>query len=208
MWARIVNKFRELKRDRRTLAMMIVLPILMLVIFGYAANFSVSKISTVVVGPQAEAVSKQLEPPFHVVAVDPEATKSTAETQLRDNKAVVAVVTGRNPVEILMDGTQLFSVQTAESALGRTAQSAKAEGKSPPAFSTQILYNPDLKTSWVLVPGLAGLIGIHRDAHHEPRGREGAPGRHPRTARGDALSALGHHRRQIYPVEETSSTSS
>ena len=158
MWAMIVKEFRELKRDRRTLVMMIVLPILMLVIFGYAANFTVSKISTMVVGPKAEAVSKQLAAPFHIVAVDPEAGRSTAETQLRDNKAIVAVVTGRSPVEILIDGTQLFSVQAAASALGRMAQGAKAKGRAPPAFSTQILYNPDLKTSWDLVPGLAGLI--------------------------------------------------
>ena len=152
------QEFRELRRDRRTLAMMIVLPVLMLVIFGYAANFTVSKISTLVVGPQAQAVSKQLRVPFQVVEVDPTASKSMAETWLRDNKAVVAVVTGQVPVEFLMDGTQLFSVQTAESALGRMAQSAKASGPTPPPISIQVLYNPNLTTSWVLVPGLAGLI--------------------------------------------------
>jgi ABC-2 type transport system permease protein len=158
MWAMIVKEFRELRRDRRTLAMMIVLPVLMLVIFGYAANFTVSKISTLVVGPQAQAVSKQLRVPFQVVEVDPTASKSMAETWLRDNKAVVAVVTGQVPVEFLMDGTQLFSVQTAESALGRMARSAKGSGPTPPPISIQVLYNPNLTTSWVLVPGLAGLI--------------------------------------------------
>ena len=158
MWAMIVKEFRELRRDRRTLAMMIVLPVLMLVIFGYAANFTVSKISTLVVGPQAQAVSKQLRVPFQVVEVDPTASKSMAETWLRDNKAVVAVVTGQVPVEFLLDGTQLFSVQTAESALGRMAQSAKASGPPPTPISIQVLYNPNLTTSWVLVPGLAGLI--------------------------------------------------
>ena len=158
MWAMIVKEFRELRRDRRTLAMMIVLPVLMLVIFGYAANFTVSKISTLVVGPQAQAVSKQLRVPFQVVEVDPTASKSMAETWLRDNKAVVAVVTGQVRVEFLMDGTQLFSVQTAESALGRMAQSARASGPTPPPISIQVLYNPNLTTSWVLVPGLAGLI--------------------------------------------------
>jgi len=158
MWAMIVKEFRELRRDRRTLAMMIVLPVLMLVIFGYAANFTVSKIPTVVVGPLAQVVSEHLHLPFDVIGVDPDETRSIAETQLRDNKAVVAVVTGEGPITFLMDGTQLFSVQTAETALGRMAQSARAAGQTPPAFSIQILYNPKLNTSWVLVPGLAGLI--------------------------------------------------
>ena len=53
---------------------------------------------------------------------------------------------------ILMDGSQLFSVQTAEAALGKAAPGA---GGSP---RVEILYNKDLSTSWVMVPGLAGLI--------------------------------------------------
>jgi ABC-2 type transport system permease protein len=158
VWAMIVKEFRQLRRDRRTLAMMIVLPVLMLVIFGYAANFTVSRIPTVVVGPQAQAVSRQLSAPFQVVAVDPHETAAEAQVQLRDNHAVVAVVTGAGPVTFLMAGTQLFSVQAAESALGRLAEAARAGGRAPPPVSIRVLYNPELDTSWVLVPGLAGLI--------------------------------------------------
>ena len=53
---------------------------------------------------------------------------------------------------MLLDGTQLFSVETAETALAHLAPTAAA------APRVQILYNPDLTTSWVMVPGLAGLI--------------------------------------------------
>ena len=42
MKAMVVKEFRELLRDRRTLAMLIVLPLLLLVVFGYAADFSIS----------------------------------------------------------------------------------------------------------------------------------------------------------------------
>jgi ABC-2 type transport system permease protein len=58
-------------------------------------------------------------------------------------------VTGAAPA-VLLDGTQLFSTQTALAALTRQSPSAR-----PPV---RILYNPDLTTSWVMVPGLAGLI--------------------------------------------------
>ena len=34
MWAMIVKEFRQVRRDRRTLAMMIVLPVLLLVVLG------------------------------------------------------------------------------------------------------------------------------------------------------------------------------
>src|SRR5664280_3439709 len=105
----IVKEFRQLKRDRRTLAMLIVLPVLLLVIFGYAARFDVSNIPTVVVGPQAEQVAAHLGAPFRVVEVDPGAGRSVAESRLQDGKAVVGVVTGGSPLLVLMDGTQLFS---------------------------------------------------------------------------------------------------
>ena len=154
MWAMIAKEFRELRRDRRTMAMIIVLPVVLLVVFGYAANFKVSDIPATVVGPGAHQAAALLRPPtFHVTEVDPAGDESTARAQLRDGKAVVAVVAaGRSPL-VLMDGTQLFSAETAESALGRIAS---AQGTLSP--QVRILYNPNLTTSWVMVPGLAGLI--------------------------------------------------
>src|SRR5664280_1333962 len=157
----IVKEFRQLERDRRTLAMLIVLPVLLLVIFGYAARFDVSNIPTVVVGPQAEQVAARLGAPFRVVEVDPGADRSVAESRLQDGKAVVGVVTGGSPLLVLMDGTQLFSVRAAQTALGHMAQVAGAGGTAPAAAqaaTVQILYNPNLSTSWIMIPGLTGLI--------------------------------------------------
>jgi hypothetical protein len=37
----VAKEFRELRRDRRTVALMIALPVVLLVVFGYAANFKV-----------------------------------------------------------------------------------------------------------------------------------------------------------------------
>ena len=57
-----------------------------------------------------------------------------------------------------MDGTQLFAVQSAESALAHLAATARASGAAVPAITVQILYNPKLTTSWIMIPGLTGLI--------------------------------------------------
>jgi len=157
MWAMVAKEFRQLRRDRRTVAMMIALPVVLLIVFGYAASFNVSKIPTVVVGPDAARAAAMLHAPFDVVNVDAAAGRSFAQSQLQDGKAVVAVVTGGTGVQVLMDGTQLFSVQTAETALAKMEQARPAGSPAPPV-SVQILYNPKLTTSWVMVPGLAGLI--------------------------------------------------
>lgn len=151
MWAMIAKEFRELRRDRRTVAMMIVLPVLLLVVFGYAANFRVSNIPTVVVGPGARQAAALLSAPLHVTDVDPAADEAAAQQQLRDGRAVVAVVTGGRQPLVLLDGSQLFSVETAEAALPRQVPGGNAA-------QVRILYNPGLTTSWVMVPGLAGLI--------------------------------------------------
>ena len=158
MRAMIVKEFRQLKRDRRTLAMLVVLPVLLLVIFGYAARFDVSRIPTVVVGPQAALVASHLHAPFQVVEVDARGGEALAESRLRDGDAVVGVVAGQEGVVVMMDGTQLFSVQAAQAALARLAQSAEASGAAVPAVTVQILYNPKLATSWIMIPGLNGLI--------------------------------------------------
>src|ERR1700761_2868527 len=106
MWAMIVKEFRQLRRDRRTLAMMIVLPVLLLVVFGYAASFDVKSIPTVVAGPRAQELP--LPAPFHVVARAPGKGVAWAQDQLRDNRdgAALAVATGARAVE-LVDRSQL-----------------------------------------------------------------------------------------------------
>ncbi len=71
MWAIVVKEFRQLRRDRRTVAMLFLLPFLFLVVFGYAASFDVKEIPTVVVGGAAELVEPRLPEQFEVVAVRP-----------------------------------------------------------------------------------------------------------------------------------------
>lgn len=60
MGAVFIKEFRELARDHRTLAMLIILPIVLLTVLGYAANFAVQSIRVGVIGPDAQSVSREL----------------------------------------------------------------------------------------------------------------------------------------------------
>ena len=60
MKAMILKEFRQLRRDRRTVALMIGLPLMLLIVFGYAARFDVSNVDTAVAGPGAEAFAETL----------------------------------------------------------------------------------------------------------------------------------------------------
>jgi ABC-2 type transport system permease protein len=148
MKAMIIKEFREMRRDRRTVAMLVVLPVLLLVMFGYAANFSVSSLRTVVVGSQATVAQTSLPPLFDVVSVRPGSGSEQAADLLRRGEAQVVIDTSTTPFTARVDGADLFAAQTATGAL------AKAGNR----VSVQVLFNPGLKTSWYMVPSLIGLI--------------------------------------------------
>ena len=149
MRAMIIKEFRELRRDRRTLGMLIGLPLLLLVIFGYAANFYVGSVKAAVVGPQATVVAAALPSFFDVTVVEPSDGPADAETLLRDNTVDVVIVTGQTPALALVDGSNLFAAQSIVSVLNKVGGDK---------VTTQVLYNPELKTSWVMIPAIIGLI--------------------------------------------------
>lgn len=119
MWAMIIKEFRQLRRDRRTLAMMIVLPVLLLVVFGYAASFDVTSIPTTVVGARAGAVAARLPAPFKVHDVRPGDDRARAVRDLRDGVVPAAVVADASGVTVLLDGSELFTANAARAALAR-----------------------------------------------------------------------------------------
>lgn len=148
MWAIALKEFRQLRRDRRTLAMMIVLPFVLLVVFGYAASFDVTSIRTGVFGPQANAAAGQLKPPLVVSDVRTDAGRAEAEEALRNGSLDVVVLADPTSPAILVDGSQLF-----------TAKAVVAAARTiPGAPEPEILFNPDLKTSAFMIPALIGII--------------------------------------------------
>lgn len=152
MRAMILKEFRELRRDRRTMGMLIALPVLLLIVFGYAANFSVEVIPTATLGPQAEQAAALVtdvpQAPFDVKEIETAGDAATAQTMLQRNEVDVAIVTGTQPVVAYIDGSSLFTAQSAVAVFNRLGDRVQ----------TQVLFNPELKTSWVMVPAIIGLI--------------------------------------------------
>lgn len=147
MKAMILKEFRQLRRDKRTMAMLVLIPVVLLTVFGYAARFDIDRIPTAVVGPGAGVVEDLLVDPFDVVVVDETGDAATAHDLLRDGVAVIAVSSGPQPT-VFIDGSELF---TAQSAL-------RGSGALPDGVEVEILFNPDLSTSAVMVPGLIGFV--------------------------------------------------
>jgi ABC-2 type transport system permease protein len=148
----VLKEFRQLRRDRRTLALMIMVPLLLLVVFGYVARFDVKQIPTAVVGEQAEVVAGLLPEPFDVTIIDATGDRATGEDLLRRSRAIIAVVADP-PLTILVDGSELFAAQSALRRAGGFS------GGLPAAdFEVEVLFNPELSTAVVMVPALIGMV--------------------------------------------------
>lgn len=145
MWAMVMKEIRQVRRDRRTLAMMIVMPIILLVVFGYAASFDVTTIE--VAFPDGPPVGVELPGVFEVV----ETAKTEPVEILQFGEADVAVVPGASGLVAYIDGSELFTARA-------SVQAFTAAALQGIPVRTDVLFNPELDTSAVLVPGLAGLV--------------------------------------------------
>jgi ABC-2 type transport system permease protein len=148
MLAMALKELRQLRRDRRTVALMVGLPIVLLVVFGYAASFDVDRLRTIVVGPGSAQVAAAAPERLDVIGQHPDEGRADAVRRLRDGGAQLAIVTGSQPA-VLVDGSDLFAARAAQQAF------AQRPAGLPTA---EVLFNPGLETSVMMVPALIGLI--------------------------------------------------
>lgn len=149
MWAMVLKEFRQMRRDRRSLALMVALPVLMLVVFGYAASFDVSSVPTWVGGSSADALVDRLPDRLDVQRTDPDLDEEAARAALRDGDVVTVVLANEGaPPQVLVDGAELFSARAVVQGLASTA----------PDVDVEVLFNPGLDTATVMIPAIAGMI--------------------------------------------------
>lgn len=180
----LVKEFIQMRRDRITFAMMIALPIVQLMLFGFAINADPRHLPTLVElndnGPLVRAIVAGMSNSSYFDFVGPVGGLAAEETALRDGRAnfVVVippdferdVVRGRSPqILIAADASDPSAVGGAASALAGIVQGAIGEvlvgplartAGAPAPFSVTVHreYNPEGKTSTNIVPGLLAII--------------------------------------------------
>lgn len=187
-WARvlaiIVKEFQQMLRDRLTFAMAIGVPVMQLVLFGYAINNDPKGLPTVLVaqdsGPLARSLLAAVQNTGYFRIVAQTAGEAEAERLLEvgDVQFVIVIppdfsqrtVRGEKPaVLVAVDATDPSAASNAISALGQITSTALAHdlsgplaGLQPrePPFELRIhrRYNPEGLTRYNIVPGLIGTI--------------------------------------------------
>jgi ABC-2 type transport system permease protein len=184
----IVGKeFIHIVRDRRTLALSFVMPIVMLLLLGYAATTDVRNISMAVFDQDRSAASRELIDAFraadyfridYFVGSEDEIDELIGSGAARAGMIIPPgysreLAAGRTAqVAVLLDGSDPIVAQTAlasavqtgqakatEIALGRLAERGQAGAfVLPVEVRTQVWYNPDLVSAYYMVPALIGII--------------------------------------------------
>ncbi|MEW6018454.1 MAG: ABC transporter permease [Pseudomonadota bacterium] len=180
----MVKEFRQLSRDRLTYAMMLVMPVIQLLLFGYAINSEPRHLPTAVLvqedGRFARSILAALDnSDFFDITVQAESPEEIDDL-LRRGEVLFGVTVPGDFSERLVkgDGAQILveadatdptATSAAVGALSAMPQEAlrhdlegalKARSGGPPPFEIVIhrRYNPESITAYNIVPGLLGVI--------------------------------------------------
>ena len=176
------KELRQIARDRRTLIILVFVPAFFLLLYGYALNFDIRHIRLAVQDRDGTAESRSVVSAFinsgYFDFAAPVYTPAEAERllNLNDIRAVLVIAegfgrdirTGRTaPVQVIISGD---NANTATTVLGyansilRTANDQLSPGMAeivaPLAVEPRIWYNPELRSSLFLVPGLIAYIAM------------------------------------------------
>lgn len=176
LWAFIKKETWHIIRDRRTVMIMLILPIILMILFGFAIRTEIDNINIAVVVPhESESIRRYIEkidanPYFNVIG---KIENNDVDRLLRREKAA-AVVVFAGDFDRIMEERRLgngsapavqFIVDAANSNTATTVVSYLNGIFTDPEYATAIpeahmLYNPQMMSSYNFVPGIMGLIFI------------------------------------------------
>jgi ABC-2 type transport system permease protein len=182
----VVKEFIQLVRDRRTLAMAVLMPVVQLLLFGYAVTTDVERLPTLVADYSQSAESRALVQRFansRYFAVTGSASSLAAVERALDRGAArVGIVIPpdfarrlragqQTTVQVIVDATDPLVARSALStaeAIGQITSleiAREALGRAGIAVQgvalevrTRAWYNPDLRSVNFMVPGLLAVI--------------------------------------------------
>jgi ABC-2 type transport system permease protein len=174
------KEVRQLSRDRVTFGMIVGVPLMQIILFGYAINYDVRNLATVVQDEANSSMSREFIAQLKATQVVHIRYTTNSSDELarlmREGRASMAVVIPRDferrlqadtrpVVQILVDGSQpqlavVAGGIAAVPILTRHGEGPYSGGKrmTPRRIEVRTLYNPEKRTAVQIVPALIGVI--------------------------------------------------
>jgi ABC-2 type transport system permease protein len=174
------KELRQIGRDRRTLLMLLFMPALFLLLYGYALNFDIRNVALAIEDRDRSSQSRALVSAFvnsgyfeqvaeitHPAELDRLFNRNQARAALVIPASYGRDVLNRRPVQVqvVVDGDNANTATTvmgyAESIVAAIAADAAGVTIAPPLrLEPRVWYNPQLRSTLFLVPGLIAYIAM------------------------------------------------
>lgn len=181
IFAFIQKEFRHIFRDRRTTLIVLVMPIVQIILFGFAISTEVHNAVVDVVGDPGDPVVRniidRIDNNKYLSIGEFHNSPSEAEVRIRKGKANAFLCfesdfdkkfssQGKAVIQIVSDGSDPNSAQIVMNYIKGVLQSSQVEfsermfgvGQTSMRPNVQLMYNPAMNSSYNFVPGVMGLI--------------------------------------------------
>ena len=159
----IINETRHILRDKRTMLILFGMPVVMMLLFGFAITTDVKNVRTVVVTSQMDHQTRQaverLSQSEYFTITATVGTPREAERLIRSQQADMAVVfasdfaSRKSGLQLIVDGSDPNMVQQWTNYAQQTMSNVQSS-----MFNVKMLYNPQMKSAYNFVPAIMGML--------------------------------------------------
>ena len=159
----VIKEGKHILRDKRTMLILFGMPLVLMLIFGFAITTDVKNVRTIVVTSSMDHLTQQavdrLAASEYFTIVQVVATPRDAERVIRGQKADMAIVFGpefaskRSGVQFIVDGADPNMAQQWTNYA--TSVILNPDGG---AVNTKLLYNPQMRSAYNFVPAIMGML--------------------------------------------------
>ncbi|WP_456076969.1 ABC transporter permease [Hoylesella timonensis] len=171
----VIKETKHIVRDRRTMLILFGMPVVMMLIFGFAITTDVRNVKvtvvTAVMNPRIQQVVQRIDASEYFVVTHTVSNTQEAKQLLADHQADMAIVFSNDfaneryseqaNVQFLVDYTDPNMAEQRVSYIRqiimdelRSQQTAQQQAIA----NTKLLYNPQMKSAYNFVPGIMGML--------------------------------------------------
>ena len=156
----VIKEARHILRDKRTMLILFGMPMVLMLIFGFAITNDVRNVRTIVVtsqmDPQTQAAVERLAASEYFTITTTVSTPKDAERLIRNQKADFALVFSKDhAIQFIVDGAD---PNMAQQWTTYAQQTMAAANSSLFTLHSSLLYNPQMRSAYNFVPAIMGML--------------------------------------------------
>lgn len=154
----IIKEARHILRDKRTMLILFGMPVVMMLLFGFAISTDVRNVRTAVVlshvNHQTHKMVERLGANEYFDILYKVDNSAAAEQLIRHQKADMAIVFDRNnAIQVITDGADPNMAQMYANYATMILQSSDTS-----VMTQKLLFNPQMRSCYNFVPGIMGML--------------------------------------------------